>query len=96
MKSELAPLAQKELSIEIVKFYSLFSHDIKSPPEWVLNVIILSRKIRYESDINTPCCHKHHLGRTIVLYTPIVIPEKLTRAQVAQAHCESPEQHYPT
>ena len=76
MKSELTPLAQIELSIEIVKFYSLFLHDIKSPPEWVLKVIILSRKIGYESDINTTYCHKHHLGRTIVLYTPIVIPKK--------------------
>ena len=90
MKSELTPLAQKELSIEIVKFYSLFLHDIKSPPEWVLKVIILSRKIAYQSDIITPYCHKHHLGRTIVLYTPIVgltpdlivIPEKLTRSAI--------------
>ena len=82
MKSELTPLAEKELSIEIVKFYSLFLYDIKSPPGWVLKVIFLSRKIRYESDINTPCCHKHHLGRTIVLYTPIVIPEKLTSGAI--------------
>ena len=52
MKSELTPLAQIELSIEIMKFSSLFLHDIKLPPEWVLEVIILSRKIGYESDIN--------------------------------------------